>query len=51
MIRDLTSLAQPLKKHSKFKENGLPAKVFVACGALKREVRCARAAERDPPFR
>ena len=36
MIRDLTSLAQPLKKHSKFKENGLPAKIFFACGALKK---------------
>ena len=25
------------------------AKIFFACGALKREARCARAAERDPP--
>ena len=36
MIRDLTSLAQPLKNHSKFKENGLLAKNFFACGALLR---------------
>ena len=41
MIRDLTSLARPLKSHSKFKENGLPAKIFFACGALKR-TRAAR---------
>ena len=36
MIRDLTSLARPLKNHSKFKENGLLAKIFSACGALNR---------------
>ena len=50
MIRDLVSTAHPLKNHSKSKEMAFLAKVFLACGAPKKEGGLAALAERDPPF-
>ena len=49
MIRDLMSTAHPLKNHSKSKEMAFLAKIFLACGAPKKEGGLAALAERDPP--
>ena len=49
MIRDLTSTAHPIKSTQKSRKTAFWGKIFVACGAPKKEGELATLAERDPP--